>query len=157
MTQRSPKMTHLRGHVATFLGNLDLLILATPLVRKQCFRDLDKVGICSSQWLFQRWFQEGFQRRTFPKLVRLVRAQATCARLWNMFVCIFEDFKNMRLTFEIVMFWEPIHIYIYIYIYTHTYTYIHIHIHIQLTESLHGPGPGWAHVRTLVVMYVYVY
>jgi len=26
-----------------------------------------------------------------------------------MFVCIFEDFKNMRLIFEIVMFWEPIH------------------------------------------------
>jgi len=61
-------MTHLGSHVDTFLGNLDLLILATPLVRKHSFRDLDKVGICSFQWLFQRWFQEGFQRRTFRDL-----------------------------------------------------------------------------------------
>ena len=33
--------------VTAFGGNLDLLVLATPLVRKHCFRDLEEVGICS--------------------------------------------------------------------------------------------------------------
>ena len=51
-----------------FLGNLDLFILATPLMRKHCFRDLEEVEICSFRWLFPRWFQEGFQRRTFRDL-----------------------------------------------------------------------------------------
>ena len=45
--------------------NLTLLILATPLVRNRCFRDSEEVGICHFGLLFQRWFQSGFQRRTF--------------------------------------------------------------------------------------------
>ncbi len=67
-TQRCPKLIYLGGHFDTFWGNLDLFILATPLVRKHCFRDLEEVGICSFRWLFQRWFQDGFQRRTFRDL-----------------------------------------------------------------------------------------
>ena len=49
-------------------GESGLVDFSNPLVRKHRFRDLEDVEICSFRWLFQRWFQEGFQRQTFRDL-----------------------------------------------------------------------------------------
>ena len=47
MAQRSPKSIYVGDQFETFWGNLDLMILATTLMQKRCFGDLEEVGICS--------------------------------------------------------------------------------------------------------------
>ena len=63
--QRSPNGCIWDIILMPFRDNLDLLVLATRLVRKPCFRDLKEVRIWQFWMTFQRRFQSDLQRRTF--------------------------------------------------------------------------------------------